>query len=108
MSIVFNNEGDIQYPDTAHISDEDLGEYAAALEDAFKVYVERERIRRGLWKQYSTLDQARTIRFKIDRVISALERGEPEPPMVAEINSEFDDIINYSVFGKRLMRGNVT
>jgi hypothetical protein len=95
------------------LSDEDLNRYFDAVKDALAVYIDRDRIRQGLWKQYGELDQARQIKIKAERVVSLLEKHyevaeENMPPEIEkEIQAEFDDIINYAVFGKRCNRGEV-
>lgn len=103
------------------ISNEDFQSYWQTMMGAFTVYVERETIRQGLWKDYPAEDQFNQIKIKIDRVIRSLERlgqiGEQVNNTEREdvlsvyqaqmqtlwenILEETKDIINYAHFGAR-------
>lgn len=94
---------------TGVISFDDANAYAVEIMEAFNVHVDREQKRDGLWKQFSARDQAQQIKSKIDRIIRALElaeEGRIEHDAVLEsVLEEADDIINYAVFTKRIMKG---
>ena len=107
------------------ISPADRDKYLENILDAFRVYLARDNIRRGLWKKYPARDQMRQIKIKSERVLSLLEnhtrdldeaaslgaptevigegiaREESEREVMLE---ELDDIINYAVFAKRIIK----
>jgi hypothetical protein len=81
------------------ISDEDVIAYFDVLIGAFKVHIDREKKRHGLWKDYPAADQIDQIRFKADRVKRMIERG--GEGVDGEIVNEAYDIINYATFAAR-------
>lgn len=107
------------------ISPADRDKYLENILAAFGVYVTRDSIRRGLWKQYPAKDQMRQIKIKSERVLSILENitrdlneaaslGAP-PDVIGEgiareaserevMIEELHDIINYAVFSLRIIR----
>lgn len=74
----------------------------------FQVHIDRERTRKGLWKLYEAEDQARQVKIKGDRVMHTFENfanvHDDEGTKMA-ILAELDDIINYSIFTKRILTG---
>lgn len=103
----------------------DKDQYLENILEAFRVYIARDSIRRGLWKQYPARDQMQQIKIKAERVLSILERykrdldeaaalGAPsevigggiarEDSERAVMLEELDDIINYAVFAKRIIK----
>lgn len=79
----------------------DIQEYWQVVNKAFLIHDDREAIRHGLWKKYSALDQMRQVKIKAERVIHTLEdRGDP-----LLVLPELPDIINYSIFGHRILEG---
>lgn len=87
------------------ISDEDFKKYTNVIQAALDIHVDREKIRRGLWKQYSARDQAQTIKFKTERVLNTLSLDSNSPEELTNAVEELLDIINYSVFAVRLLQG---
>lgn len=88
------------------ITPQDAYEYVSCFRDAAQVHVDRERIRRGLWKDYDADDQIRQAFIKSDRIRKILEIAHKESRGLTstemdEIGSECDDIINYATFTKR-------
>jgi hypothetical protein len=89
------------------VSQEDFVSYFEVIGDAFAVHMGREKIRRGLWKDYPAKDQFNQIKIKIDRIMRTLEIIETTTDqklaetLRAEIESESSDIINYATFGVR-------
>jgi hypothetical protein len=89
------------------ISSSDYNAYIAVIRDALLVHYDRERVRQGLWKEYTAVDQVNSIKIKADRVVRSLEvlgRTEDDglkSQIVENIASELHDIINYSVFAVR-------
>lgn len=87
----------------------DAKSYHRIIQNAVDVHVEREKIRHGLWKQYTALDQVRQAKIKIERMFQALEyveQGDGEVPTV-DLIEEAADIINYTVFAARILKGEV-
>ena len=101
------------YDTKGALSEEDAHDYVRVIQAAWAVHVDRERLRNGLWKQYSCRDQAVQIRTKIDRVLNALDLlgGTLSEPMRTEVIhnmvEEFLDIINYADFGVRIAEGTI-
>lgn len=93
------------------LSDDDFEEYWCTLyEGPFRVHLDRENVRHGLWKQYDAIDQARQVKIKGDRVMHTYERLSGADRLVQDtmvILSELDDVINYAVFAKRLIQGTI-
>lgn len=85
------------------ISDDDVDAWLAVVKGAFDVHVDRERIRRGLWKEYPAKDQAGMIKVKIDRVLRTLERSNLTDAEKANVLEEVHDIINYATFTARTL-----
>jgi hypothetical protein len=107
------------------ISPADRDTYLENILAAFRVYVTRDSIRRGLWKEYPARDQMRQVKIKSERVLSILENhtrdlneaaslGAP-PDVISEgiaqetserevMIEELHDIINYAVFSLRIIR----
>jgi hypothetical protein len=88
---------------------QDAAAYQRVVQQAVDVHMDRERIRHGLWKQYSAMDQIRQAKIKVERVFQALEYAEREgadPPAI-DILEEIPDIINYSIFAARILKGEV-
>jgi hypothetical protein len=90
------------------LSQGDFNEYWDFQHGAFAVHLDREQIRRGLWKQYPALDQFNQIKVKVDRVINSLKLGdELQSAIVQNIVEESYDIVNYANFGARIVQGRV-
>jgi hypothetical protein len=96
------------------ISQEDFVAYWDILHNAFTIHVDRERIRKGLWKEYPASDQAKQVKVKIDRVLRSLSQLPPgeagsltEEGHELRLNAleELYDIINYAVFTARRLEG---
>jgi hypothetical protein len=88
------------------LSNQDKRDQLAVLAFAMHIHVAKEKVRRGLWKEYPALDQVRQIKIKAERIIQILERGEElDEATLASVLEEFGDIINYSVFGHRIVNG---
>jgi len=89
------------------LSGADLEGYINVILDALAVHIERDRIRKGLWKEYHAEDQVEVIRYKADRMRRSLEilavDGEDEEAQKAAIIEECHDIINYATFTVRLL-----
>ena len=88
------------------ISEDDMNMWQDVIAGAAMVYVERDNLRRGLWKQYSAHDQVRQMKIKVERVEHAL-RLPLEVPAQQMVIAEVYDIINYGVFTARLVGGTV-
>ena len=90
------------------ISQEDRTEYMNVVAGALLVHLDRERIRHGLWKEYPAKDQVYQISVKADRVKRSLDQGlmmsDDQRDNAIE---ELYDIINYAIFGVRILEGNV-
>lgn len=89
-----------------NLSHEDFAEFAHVMGEALRVHDEKEGIRHGLWKDYPALDQTRQIKVKAERIIRTLELAEGReltPDEETNISEEYEDIINYSVFGHRIV-----
>ena len=103
----------------------DRNRYFENILEAFRVYVARDSIRRALWKQYPARDQMQQIKIKSERVLSILDNhkkalneaaaaGAPDEVLSegiareaderAVMLEELDDIINYAVFAKRIIK----
>jgi hypothetical protein len=93
------------------ISQQDAEAYWQEVFEAWKIYLDREAVRHGLWKRASAGDQGRQIKAKIDRALRSLELVEQlkvtEEDARDSILEELDDIINYAVFMKRIVKGTV-
>jgi len=87
-------------PDT--ISQEDLDAYMDVIMAALGIHYEKERIRKGLWKEYGAKEQVDVIKIKADRVIRSLELGIEGREENAK--EELLDVINYAVFGIRRLQ----
>jgi hypothetical protein len=93
------------------ISENDFKAYFGVIAEAFEIHLEKETIRQGLWKEHPAEDQSNQIKIKIDRVIRSLERlrdlkvgeGQLAEALQQNMLEEYADIINYSVFGSRLV-----
>lgn len=99
---------------TGVISDNDIEAWAQVVSDAFSVHVDRERVRKGLWKNYPARDQAVQVRTKIDRILHSLELLESDDltesaraVLAQNVLEESSDIINYTVFTARIVSGRV-
>jgi hypothetical protein len=94
------------------LSEQDRRDQVGVMIAAMEIHIRKERVRRGLWKESTAVDQARMMRVKVERIISILERCEREginlasqPELLANLLEEHCDIINYSCFGHRLLDG---
>jgi hypothetical protein len=87
-------------PDT--ISQADLDAYMDVIMAALNIHYEKERIRKGLWKDYGAKEQVDVIKIKADRVIRSLELGIEGREENAK--EELLDVINYAVFGIRRLQ----
>jgi hypothetical protein len=87
------------------LDDADFEKYLDVIAGALAVHVDRERIRHGLWKRYSARDQATTAKTKLERVLNTLNMDTVDDDLTANAIEELFDIINYSVFAVRLLRG---
>ena len=85
------------------LSEDDLSEYVEVVQRALDIHVEKDAIRRGLWKDYPAKDQFFQIKVKADRASRILERGSLDPSEAANVLEETYDIINYSTFAARTM-----
>src|ERR1700751_3300702 len=85
--------------------------YMAIVANAIRVHIDRERVRRGLWKEAEAKDQFNMIKIKVDRIMRTLEvlEDEEDPNLCGQLidamTSEALDIINYTVFGVRKLEG---
>jgi hypothetical protein len=99
------------YDTQGALPEDDAHDYMRVIRMAWDVHVDRERLRKALWKNYSCRDQAVQIRTKIDRVLNALDLldGDLTESMRAEVThnlvEEFLDITNYANFGVRIAEG---
>lgn len=84
----------------------DIQEYITVIKSAFAVHSDREKIRKGLWKDYPARDQVFQMKVKIGRIERSLE-GELTPEQSENIVSELHDIINYAVFAARIIEGRI-
>jgi hypothetical protein len=93
------------------LSPTDIGDYFDVISGAYAVHIDRERIRRGLWKEYPAMDQFNQVKIKVDRVLRSLEflaEDQRDPmPRQQNIAEEGFDIVNYSVFGVRILKGKI-
>ncbi len=87
------------------LSKEDEGKYVEVILDAYDVHVDREKIRKGLWKRYGARDQVNTTKTKLERVLNTLTMDHVDDDMTENAIQELYDIINYSVFAVRLLKG---
>ena len=94
---------------TGNISDEDVLAYMSCITSAFAVHVDRELTRFGLWKQFGIQDQVQQIRIKSSRVLHSFELRKngvlTSEEYVNSVGEELDDIINYAVFARRIIKG---
>jgi len=104
--------------DETIISHSDQLNYAAVLNGALNIHLDREKVRHGLWKEYPAKDQAQQVKIKADRVMHTLELiekkrsvelSQQEDPLNRSLEDatieELYDIINYSVFAVRKLKG---
>ena len=113
MNITFSGPQQVMISsgDESLINDEDFQAYFGILGEAFQIHLDKERIRKALWKDYPAEDQSNQIKVKIDRIIRSLERlrqqeadsGPLSSALRDNILEELYDIINYSVFAARLV-----
>lgn len=89
------------------ISAEDRQQYFQTISNAFDVHLDREAIRKGLWKDYPARDQIFQLKVKIGRIERSLEGGALTPEQSENIVSELHDIINYAVFAARIIEGRI-
>lgn len=94
------------------LSAADVAGYFEVIFAAFEVHVERERIRKGLWKEYGPGDQLHNVRTKADRIRRSLEQMGDKPyddeaGLRDNVIEEGYDIINYDVFMVRQVKGEV-
>jgi hypothetical protein len=92
------------------LSMEDHAEFFAVIAEAFGIHCEKEEVRRGHWKKYPSLENARHIRTKVERIITILERAAEEGRALndaekANVREEYMDIIVYDTFGVRTIDG---
>jgi hypothetical protein len=90
------------------LSDIDVERYINVVLEAFAIHIERERRRHGLWKEYPAQDQMKQIKIKIERGLRMLEIDPEDQAMRDNTVEELLDIINYSIFGIRLLTGTAT
>lgn len=100
----------IKLPTGGMISSDDAKAYADVIESAISVHLNREAIRKGLWKRYPARDQCNQIKVKIDRILHSLDQiaavAERNDEILKQnILEELDDIINYAVFAARQIKG---
>ena len=88
------------------ISEQDMFDYFEVVFSAFDVHLDRERIRKGLWKKYNALDQVHPVRVKTDRIMRSLE-GTPTQEQIDNAVEELYDIINYANFAVRILQHKV-
>jgi hypothetical protein len=86
-------------------SEIDQQEYLEIITDAWKIYQEKEAIRRGLWKDYPAKHQNFHIQIKADRVARTLEFSELTEDQTTNVREELLDIINYCTFAVRKLDG---
>lgn len=86
------------------ISEADWNEYWNVIKGAMDTYIDREKVRHGLWKQYPAKDQMAQVKIKSERVLHALDHA---PGQSLIMLAELDDIINYAVFTHRIINGKV-
>jgi hypothetical protein len=84
-------------------SEEELAVHEGVFNRARLVYEERDKVREGLWKDYTARDQLVQAKLKIDRCISLLEKRHPDAK--EHILGETPDIINYTIFAERKLNG---
>ena len=94
------------------LSAKDLEQWIVEAERALAIHIRKERVRRGLWKDYPAKNQFNQIKVKIDRVLRSMEilehgdlSDEEAAEFTANILEEMYDITNYSIFGTRQLRG---
>jgi hypothetical protein len=91
-----------QLREMEHISPEDYDDYLRVIDGALAVHDDRERKRKGLWKNYPPQDQLRQCKIKVERCLHLLEQDpDMDADTVAEIVAEGHDIINYAIFAVR-------
>lgn len=100
------------YGDDQILSPQDFKDFWDFQLGAFAVHLDRERIRRGLWKEYPALDQFTQVKIKVDRIINSLKLeemagGAMMDPIITNIVEESYDISNYVNFGARIVQGKV-
>ena len=90
------------------ISDDDREAYMEVIAESMLIHLDRERIRKGLWKEYPAKDQVYHIRVKADRVMRTLEQGfEMTEDQKQNAMEELIDIINYSIFAHRILNNRI-
>jgi len=93
-----------RYNDDLPVSHDDWAQYWNVLSSACDVYIDREKVRHGLWKSYNAAAQMTQVKIKSERVLHALDHS-PEHSLI--MMAELEDIINYSVFAYRKIDGTV-
>lgn len=92
------------FPTEGIITTSDLNDYFDVVKRSLDVHLDREKIRRGLWKQYSAAEQARQIKIKADRIMHSLELLETTSDGEALVRAtveELFDVNNYANFTVR-------
>lgn len=96
------------------LSEKDMHHMVNCFLECLGVHIERDRIRRGLWKDYPVRDQVNTIRIKVDRIMRSLEILDALPSGSEEaqglrdnLMEELPDVVNYAFFAMRLERGQI-
>lgn len=77
----------------------DIDEHIAVFERQMELYVERDTLHQGLWKDYGAADNMLHIRSKFLRAQGLSQRGEHGAAI-----KELEDLINYSAFFIRNVR----
>lgn len=89
----------------------DLDQYFIHVLEAFAVYVDRDSVRQGLWKEFPAKDQLHQVKIKVDRVLRLLELiGEDKLEKEAgeaQMMEELNDMLNYTIFTKRIIGGEI-
>lgn len=95
------------------VSEDDVRVYVDVIQKAFAVYKDRDDIRRGLWKESNAAGQRFQITVKADRIRRSLEQIDSasvevdRQALADNAVEELLDIINYSVFAIRHLRGDL-
>ena len=95
------------YTHDSVISLEDFHSYFDVFSEAWDVHKDREAVRTGLWKEYPAQDQMWQVKVKTDRVLRILGDDKATDVQIAAAIKEFPDIINYTNFAARIMKGEV-
>jgi hypothetical protein len=83
-------------------TEEDFQRHDRVYKEARSIYEERDKVRDGLWKEYTPRDQMVQTKIKVERVLSLLDK-QPEG-YEEHVLKEMPDIINYAIFATRLLR----